>query len=390
MSQARVRSSAVAVLVGFAAICIALWLLRRALDSEPPPEASLRTSAEARPAGAAPPGPAPAAASSASRSADPELPPAAPAAQLDGSDTLDPCSAPPDPEPPSGFETTTSDGVTVAWQPGTPKSGPYDVALPPVAIAYLVKGLLAEAAALTATPRRDRILVVVYPSTESFRAATQAPGWSDGVYNGAVSVPARPGNDLGIDLASLRHELMHAQLHGAVGCMPAWLNEGLAMYFAGEPPVRAWLKLLRTPDAFDLGSLQGPTFAFLARDRAERAYAESLAMIVYLVEHAGEPGIQTAIRTLRMATRTAPRAGLDLWDRLYPAAGHRALADALAHKLFGIGPGGELDAILQGAVCCSGVRAVGELSCRGAPPRPDRKFWIDRTSSPRALCDTTW
>jgi len=37
--------------------------------------------------------------------------------------------------------------------------------------------------------------------------------------------------------------------------MPSWFNEGLAMYFAGTPPARQWVRMLRSPDAFDLASL---------------------------------------------------------------------------------------------------------------------------------------
>jgi len=375
-----------AVIIGAVALCVGLWRLRGALDPEPPPPAAATASAAPRPAtstSTAIPTPQPAV---------PELPPAPVAPDLRGNDTVDPCTSTFEAEVPPGYDTATVDGVTVAWQPGpVPRRGPYDVALQPTAIAYLVKGLLVEAAALTGTLPRERIAVIIYASPDSFQAATHAPAWSGGVYNGgAVSVPVKPSAELGVEVAGLRHELMHAQLHSAIGCMPAWFNEGLAMYFAGAPPLRGWLRMLRNPDTFDLGALQSSTFAFLPDDRAERAYAQSLAMIVYLVDRAGELGLRNAAHALRELGRKAPRAGLDLWDRLYPATGQRAVADVLAHKLFGVGLGNELDAIFQGVVCCHGVKTVNELACRSAPPRPDRKFWIDQASTPRALCDATW
>lgn len=375
------------VIVGLVGVCVGLWLLRGALEPEPPPLAR-----------APEPAPEPAIAAAALPTAIPAPQPAAPQLpgppeppDLRGNDTVDPCTSTVDPEVPPGYETVTADGITVAWQPGAEANpGPYDAALQPIPIAYLVKGLLTEAAALTATARREQLTVIVYPSRDSFHTATHAPAWSDGVYNGAVSLAVKPRADLGVEVRALRHELMHAQLHAAVGCMPAWFNEGLAMYFAGAPPVRTWLKMLRDPGTFDLDALSVPTFAFLPDQRAERAYAESLAMIVYLVQRSGEPGLPTAIRTLQTLGRGTPRAGLNLWDRLYPGAGHRAVVDALAKKLLGASPGGELDAIFRGVVCCHGMRSVAELGCRSVPPRPGEKYWIDETGSPRAWCDATW
>ncbi len=66
------------------------------------------------------------------------------------------------------------------------------------------------------------------------------------------------------------------------------------------------------------------------------------------------------------------------------------MLDALAHKIFGVPLGSELDSLWKGAICCHGLRAVSELGCRGAPLRPDKTAWLDQASSPRAACYTTW
>jgi hypothetical protein len=364
-------------------LCVVLWLLRGATDPEPsaPPAQPVAVVDQAAPSTVLP-GPPPAL---------PELPrPEAP--ELRGHDTVDPCSAGFEPTIPPGFESVIADGVTVAWPPSaTPRTSPYDVGLAPVAVAYLVHGLLAEAAALTGTLRRERLAVIVYPSRDALHAATRAPAWAGGIYDGgAVRIAASPGDELGVKLTTLRHELMHAQLHTAVGCMPSWFNEGLATYFDGAPPIQTWMKMLRSPDAYDLRSLQVPTFALMTAEQAERAYAESLAMIVMIVERAGELGLRSAVQVLRTARRDVPRAELELWDGLYPGSGHRDVLDALAHKVFGASSRGEVDRIFQGVVCCSGLRAVADLRCHSVAPRPDRRSWIDRTSSPRAVCDATW
>ena len=370
-----------AVILGFVGVCVCLWLLRAATDPEPPAApapAGAATAVRAAPA-VSPPVSAPLPVS-------PELPPPPEPPELGGQDTIDPCTGGFDPAIPPGFEAVTADGITVASAPPAPAEGPYDVALQPTAVAYLVNGLLAEAAALTATPRRDRLTVVVYPSGLALRAATRAPAWSDGVYDGgAVRVAARPNAELGIEIAGLRHELMHAQLHAAIGCMPSWLNEGLAMHFAGPAPVRAWIRMLRGPDGFELGQLEVPSFVSLPGERAERAYAESLAMIEFIVDRAGDAGLRAAVHT-----GPGPRGGRGLWDRLYPGTGHRALLDALARRVFGVAPGGELDAILRGPVCCHGLRSATELRCRAGTPRTDRTRWTDLSSAPRATCDASW
>jgi hypothetical protein len=374
----------VVVIGGLVGVCALLWLLRAAVDPGPP-------AAPAR--GATPDGAAGHAAHVAAVATPappmPELPPPPEAPELHGHDTVDPCTGLSEPAIPASYETVTVDGVTVAWRPGPlAPQGPYDVAVAPTAIAYLAHGLLAEAAALTATPRRERIAVVIYPP-DAFHKETHAPRWSDGLYDGgAIRVEARPSAELGVEISTLRHELMHAQLH-PVGCMPAWLNEGIAMYFAGPPLVRPWIRMLRNPDSFALGDLSLPSFDPLPAEAAQRAYAESLAMILYIVDRAGEAGLSAAVQALRAAGTGTPGAGRELWDRLYPGIGHRAVADALAHRVFGAAAG-ELDAILRGPICCHGLRSAGELRCRGVAPRGDRRRWMDTAATPVAVCDATW
>ena len=378
------------MIVGLLVVCVLVGWLRSATEPARSPGSTaddpekLKSATRTATTATQPPMPA--------TPAIPELPPPPEAPELHDHDTVDPCTAGWEATAPAGFETVAADGITVAWLPGQiVNPGPYDVAVKPTAVAYLVNGLLEEAAALSGTQRRDRLVVIIYPSRDSLMAMTHAPAWADGLYDGgAVRLAAQPSGDLGVSISTLRHEVMHAQLHAAVGCMPSWFNEGLAMYFAGTPPARQWVRMLRSPDAFDLTSLEAPALDAMPGDRAERAYAESLAMIVFLVEHSGEGGLQTAVQTLRATARPSPHAGLDLWQRLYPSTGHREVLDALAHKIFGVPLGSELDGLWKGAICCHGLRAVSELGCRGAPLRPDKTAWLDQTSSPRAACYTTW
>jgi hypothetical protein len=165
--------------------------------------------------------------------------------------------------------------------------------------------------------------------------------------------------------------------------MPAWFNEGLAMYFAGTAPLSEWLAQLRHPEPLEVKTLAAPT---IDEDRTEivlRLYAQSLAMIVYIVERGGETGLRTAVQTAHIGEKA-------LWDRIAPGIDERPVLDVLARRLFGVARGPELDAVLANTICCYGLRSLTDLGCRGVPPRPGETIWTDRTNSPRATCSTRW
>jgi hypothetical protein len=306
--------------------------------------------------------------------------------ELRGHDMTDPCTPVSEPEIPAGYTTITANDITVAWSPRTPATpDPSDIALRATSVAYLVTGILEEAAALTGTVRRDSLTVVVYPPAE-FVALTGAPPWASGAYDGAIRLPAVPRSELGVSITTLRHEAMHAQLHAAVGCAPVWFHEGSAMYFAGQVPVLEWLSLLRAHDDLDLTGLQGRVLAEMSADRAARAYAVSLAMVLFAIEHAGGEGIQPAVHAALAAGRGSPLASLELWDRLFPGADNRAVQDLLARKLLGVGTGSALDDKLRGGVCCYGLRSPGETACRNVAARPGSRTWFDRIGPRAAQC----
>jgi hypothetical protein len=287
----------------------------------------------------------------------------------------DPCTAIGEPVVPDGFETLTAAGVTVAWQTDPVNPGPRDAPFRPIVTAYTVAGMLDEAAVFTGTTKRPTLTVIVYPSREELLGRTKAPSWADGVYDGAVVHVPPSAADPGVLMSILRHEVMHAQLHFAVGCMPSWFDEGLAMYFAGSPPMREWFAMLRTPVGWDVTPLHAPAIDDSDPDRARLLYAESLAMVVYAVEHSPLTGVHDAIQWLQ--STQDPTRRTELWEHVYPRATSRTVLDALAQKLFGLPIGPELDAILAGQACCYGLRSLPDLGCRS----PN-----DKATTPRALC----
>jgi hypothetical protein len=193
------------------------------------------------------------------------------------SETVDPCTAIEDPEIPPGYEQTTADGNTIAWSRATPP-GPADRPLRPLVLARLVSALLEEAADATGTTARTSLVVIVYPSRDDFRAGAHAPAWSAGLYDGGVELPASAMADLGVDMETLRHEVMHAQLHLAVGCMPVWFNavrrrDACALAAAARARARAGRRrrLRRVDGRRDPGRPHVDDVRAVPRDDARRA-----------------------------------------------------------------------------------------------------------------------
>jgi hypothetical protein len=285
--------------------------------------------------------------------------------------TADPCTALSEPIIPATFEQTTAAGITIAWDP-TKTAGPYDAPFRPVSLAYTVAGLLEEAAQLTGTDRRERLAVIVDASSEDFLARTKAPAWAGGLYDGsAVHLPPYARADFGVVMTSLRHEVMHAQMHAVVGCTPFWFNEGLANYFAGATPTKEWVAMARTGEPFDLTTLREPAIHDVKAQNAQRMYAVSTAMVLYLVHRGGEVGIREAIRIAQSAP-TIP-AALDLWPRMAPNVQYPLVLETLATRIFGVPPGPELDALLAGPLCCLNLRSPADVTCRAPDPNATRR-----------------
>jgi hypothetical protein len=166
----------------------------------------------------------------------------------------------------------------------------------------------------------------------------------------------------------LRHELMHAQLHAGVGCMPAWLDEGLAQYFAREVPETEWLKMLNGEPAPSVVAMQVPAIEEVDGFKPDVAYAQSLAMVMLAIEHTSS--IPEILRELHHGP---PR---ELWHRMLPGAGDRDVLEALSRRLFGLPVGRAAEELAGSGACCA--RAGITLTCRGAHQRPnDRTVWFE-------------
>lgn len=313
----------------------------------------------------------------AGRFATPRVPTAQPPPPV--LDSLDPCRPVEEPELPDTFETRQiANNITLAWHVDP------EVKLRAAVIGRVAQGIAEEAAEATGTTPRDHLTVVIYASISEFHDQTHAPPWSAGLYDGAVRIPYQAGHELGIAVRALRHEIMHAQLHAGIGCMPTWFDEGIATYFAGDPDVHELFGLLREGGLYEPEALGATGIADLNAREPSRVYAQAVAMVMYAIDHDGD--LRTLVATYRAAPDTH-RA--EIWQHWFPDGRTATITDFLARRLFGQAPGPAVDAILHGTVCCAGTGAFETLACRApASPRPERTVWIDRSRSPPATCST--
>lgn len=221
---------------------------------------------------------------------------------------LDTCTEPVDPDPqiPAGFEQRDVGArVHVAWAPG---------AIDPTRVAELARYVeegIELAAAVTDTEPRERVTVVVYESLETLRTTHDLPEWVHGLYDGAV----RTGAD-GRGLRQvLRHEATHAQLHEAIGCVPTWLNEGLAKYVQGvaSDVVAPWMQQIEGGEPVPFDALGAGTLVDVPDDEDVSVhYAQSLAMVLWLEKRVGIPDAVDRMHREHLTPE-------DLWPALMPA-----------------------------------------------------------------------
>lgn len=136
-----------------------------------------------------------------------------------------------------------------------------------------------EVAKATGVALPGRLLVTVHASVESFGRATGQPWWVSGATDGSAIelLPIAELRRQGLLERTVRREVTHALLDGALSNRPMWVREGAAAYFArastaaGAPP-----RVSCPSDA----ELLRPISAGAERDafaRAEACFARGIA-----------------------------------------------------------------------------------------------------------------
>ena len=142
------------------------------------------------------------------------------------------------------------------------------------------------------------INVILY-SERQFHDITGAPEWSAGGFDGQIRMPVRgAAQNLAEFDRVLTHELTHAMLKTiASRNLPAWLNEGLAMYFEGRDTAISERRLAAARLFVPLAVLQ-TSFARLNAAQAVIAYEESAFATRALIDRIGSAGVGQLLQDL--------------------------------------------------------------------------------------------
>jgi tetratricopeptide (TPR) repeat protein len=124
------------------------------------------------------------------------------------------------------------------------------------------------------------LVTVILYSERDFAAATGAPFWIGGLYDGKIRIPVR--GVIGREAALKRilfHEYTHALIYSVTPACPRWIHEGLAEYCSGSRPPRIG-------QIIPLERLENAS-AWWNGESAPLAYRESHAAVAALIDRFG-------------------------------------------------------------------------------------------------------
>ena len=148
---------------------------------------------------------------------------------------------------------------------------------------------------------RNRVTVIVYPEKD-FRAVTDTEGWVGGLYDRKIRIPLKDiRNNPDVVASVVRHEYTHVILHEIAPTCPLWINEGLACYQQYGPAkgmmrLETFMKRGRSPVPFD--ELPDVFIDIKEESRVRLYYAQSHAMVEYLVDQFGLPRLHLFLKGL--------------------------------------------------------------------------------------------
>jgi len=192
---------------------------------------------------------------------------------------------------PQNREAIKDDRFTIGFD------GPVQQKLADRAVSVLGASFFRIAKVLGAYPSAP-INVVLY-SEKQFHDITGAPEWAAGGFDGQIRVPVRgAAQNLAEFDRVLTHELTHAMLKNIVSRkVPAWLNEGLALYFEGRDAALSERRLAAARLFVPLALLQ-TSFIGLNTAQAVVAYDESAFAARALVDRIGPAGLGQLLQDL--------------------------------------------------------------------------------------------
>ncbi|HEX5647664.1 MAG TPA: hypothetical protein VFX56_11895 [Nitrospira sp.] len=180
-------------------------------------------------------------------------------------------------------------------------------------------------------------IVVVLHTKESFQGTTGSPAWADGLYDptlGRIQIPTQGATTDTKWLTNvLRHEYVHALLHdrlgSSAGALPTWLNEGLAMQWAGDDWPDLDEAMRGDVAVIPLRYLEG-SWGMLPADAATLAYMEATSATRYLMERWGMTQVNELLKAFK-ARASVPTA---IQNKLFVSYEqfHQQWLDSIGHK----------------------------------------------------------
>jgi SpoIID/LytB domain protein len=94
-------------------------------------------------------------------------------------------------------------------------------------------------ARMLGVPPPPRVTLRFHPTTDDYERVTGQAWFTSGavVNNELHLLPLAVLRDRGMLDRTIRHELVHIMTDSVLATRPAWVREGAAIYFAGEPPI---------------------------------------------------------------------------------------------------------------------------------------------------------
>ncbi|MFW7379385.1 MAG: peptidase MA family metallohydrolase [Oligoflexus sp.] len=143
------------------------------------------------------------------------------------------------------------------------------------------------------------IEIIIYPA-QNFSSMIHGPEWAQAIYDGRIRIPIDHKQKL--DLTNfqriVRHEMVHALTAQQTGHrpLPPWFSEGIAQYLECQGGCLDHGNMM-SGNFLSLELFQ-QSFLSLPRDKARRAYGQSLFMIQTLVHIKGGSAIPKTLESL--------------------------------------------------------------------------------------------
>jgi len=185
------------------------------------------------------------------------------------------------------FKSVESEHFRVSWD------GEQDATVGERLQVYLEDAYDEIAADLLIRPKR-MTRVILY-TRKNFKAVTGAHDWVGGLFDGRIRIPVKNFHAAEQEVrGTIRHEYVHVAVDSLTKNCPAWLNEGLAQFYEGRSR-GIWLPLIiRAKNAkllFSLTELTPNFTSYKDANRARLAYAQSHAIVLFLMEEHGPKAI---------------------------------------------------------------------------------------------------